>query len=203
MHSIRTRHAVVALAAAVVLPLSLGAARHLPSGTTLRRAPAAPGATTGPVGPGCSSLPRSGAGSAQGMARQRLATATATNPQLTTLAAAAKRAGLTATWNAPGDSTLFAPTNAAFEKVPAGQLARLLNDRAQLRKVLAYHVVGRRITPSQLPHGSFVTREGSKLTTSGSGQSFKVNGTAGVVCGDIRTANGTVYLVDRLLTPPH
>ncbi|MFE3603669.1 fasciclin domain-containing protein, partial [Streptomyces sp. NPDC059142] len=153
-------------------------------------------------GPGCSSLPRSGAGSADEMAKAPLATAAAQNPNLSTLVSAVKKAGLTDTLNNAKDSTLFAPTNAAFDKLGKAKLDALLNNKAELKKILTYHVVGKEITPDQLSHGSFTTLEGGKLTTSGSGTSFKVNDTATVTCGNIATANAKVYLIDGVLTPP-
>ncbi|MFD7496964.1 fasciclin domain-containing protein [Streptomyces sp. NPDC059832] len=191
MSSHRIRTSAAALTAVVALPLSLG---------TL--APQAFADTPSPFGPGCSSLPHSGKGSATGMSKERVATAAANNPKLTKLVLALKDAGLTTKLNDAKHITVFAPTNAAFDKVSKMQLAGLLKDRAQLKKVLTYHVVDRTITPSELPNGSFKTLEGSMLKTSGSGTSFKVNDTAKIVCGDIKTANATVYLVDSVLMPP-
>ncbi|MFJ7997436.1 fasciclin domain-containing protein [Streptomyces sp. NPDC096310] len=160
----------------------------------------APGVAV-PFGPECSSLPRRGEGSLRAMARERLAIAASHNPDLSTLVAAARKAALVRTLNNGHALTLFAPTNEAFAKIPKRQRERLLNDRAQLAKVLKYHVVNRRISPRELPHGTFRTLEGAPLTTSGSGTHFKVDGTAKIVCGNIRTANATVYLIDTVLMP--
>jgi uncharacterized surface protein with fasciclin (FAS1) repeats len=161
-----------------------------------------PSPTRGTFGPGCSALPRTGPGSATAMARARVGNAAATTPQLSQLVVALKRADLVKTLNAADNITVFAPTNAAFNKLPMSQRAKLLNNRAELKKVLTYHVVDQSITPNQLQHGSFKTREGSPLTTSGSGSSFTVNKTARITCGNIHTRNATVYLVDQVLTPP-
>ncbi|MFF8916442.1 fasciclin domain-containing protein [Streptomyces sp. NPDC015032] len=191
MSSRRIRTSAAAITAVVALPLSLGAF-----------APQAFADTPSPFGPGCSALPHSGKGSVTGMSKERVATAAANNPKLTKLALAWKDAGLTTKLNDAKHITVFAPTNAAFEKISKKQLASLLKDKGQLKKVLTYHVVDKTITPSELPHGSFKTLEGSKLKTSGSGTSFKVNDTAKIVCGDIKTANATVYLVDTVLKPP-
>ena len=65
-----------------------------------------------------------------------------------------------------------------------------------LTKILTYHVVGQKLTPKDLENGSFDTLEKRKLTTSGSGESYKVNDTAKVVCGNVQTANATVYIID-------
>ncbi|MEU3063628.1 fasciclin domain-containing protein, partial [Streptomyces subrutilus] len=61
--------------------------------------------------------------------------------------------------------------------------------------------VGQKLTPKQLENGSFDTLEKTKLTTAGSGEAYKVNGTSNVVCGNVPTANATVYIVDTVLMP--
>ncbi|SHM22804.1 fasciclin domain-containing protein [Actinacidiphila paucisporea] len=191
------RVAVALTAAAVAVPLSLGGIATAASATSGPGA-ASPSPTTsdGTFGTGCS-------GSAAVMARADVATAAATNPQLATLAAGLKKAGLFDTLNSAKDATVFAPTNAAFKNLSASKLASLLANSSQLKKVLGYHVVsGKRITPAELPNGSFKTLEGGNLTTSGSGTTFKVNNTANIVCGNIKTRNATVYLIDSVLTPP-
>jgi uncharacterized surface protein with fasciclin (FAS1) repeats len=152
-------------------------------------------------GPGCSSLPTSGAGSLQSMASQPVATAVASNPQLSTLANAIKTAGLTDTLNNAQNLTVFAPTNDAFNKVGQSQLNALLANRQQLTRTLQYHVVQQRLSPDDLA-GTHRTMEGQDLTVTGSGEDFTVNNTASVVCGNIQTKNATVYLIDSVLTPP-
>ncbi|MDI9884267.1 fasciclin domain-containing protein [Streptomyces sp. HNM0645] len=191
-----TRMAQAAIAPVVAVPLALGAfAPHTHAQTPT------PG-PTGTFGPDCSELPRSGEGSVAAMAEQKVADAAAGSRQLAQLAAALTKAGLDDTLNQSKDITLFAPTNHAFNSLTQAQRDSLLNDPEQLKKVLTYHVVDADVTPSELPNGSFKTLEGSQLTTSGSGTSFKVNNTADIVCGNITTANATVYLIDGLLTPP-
>ncbi|MGW3800723.1 fasciclin domain-containing protein [Streptomyces clavifer] len=191
MNITRVRRSVVGVSAAVVLPVSLGIA-----------APAA-SADSGsqPFGPGCSSLPAEGQGSAAGMADDPVATAASNNAELSTLTAAINAADLGDTLNKSKDITVFAPTNAAFEKIPRADLDALLADKDQLTKVLTYHVVDQKITQSQLGNGDFKTLQGSNLTTSGSGDTFKVNNSANIVCGGIPTANATVELVDTVLMP--
>ncbi|MFD5034382.1 fasciclin domain-containing protein [Streptomyces sp. NPDC058220] len=209
MKSSRFRTSAVAVAAAVALPVSLGvmapqafAENAAPSPSTSPSTSPAP-STSKPFGPGCASLAKSGAGSVAAMAKERLANAAATNPNLATLVSAVKKAGLTDTLNKIKDGTLFAPTNAAFAKVPKAQLDKLLSDKAALKKLLTYHVVGKKeITRAELPNGSFKTLEGAALKTTGSGTSFKVNKTANIVCGDIKTSNAVIYLVDGVLMPP-
>jgi uncharacterized surface protein with fasciclin (FAS1) repeats len=70
-----------------------------------------------------------------------------------------------------------------------------------LTKVLTYHVVPGRLTPEMLA-GNHKTLNGADLTVAGSGQTFTVNGKAMVVCGNVQTANATVYIIDGVLLPP-
>ncbi|MGW7066993.1 fasciclin domain-containing protein [Streptomyces sp. NPDC054855] len=178
-------------AAALALPLSLAA--FAPS--------AAAGDSEGPFGPACSSVPKDGAGSLDGMAKDPVATAASNNPELSTLVTAVQKAGLVDTLNNAKNITVFAPTNEAFEKIPKADLDKVLNDKAQLTKILTYHVAGEKITPDEMSDGTFKTLEGGTLTTSGSGESYKVNDSAKVVCGNVKTANANVYLIDTVLMP--
>ncbi|MFJ1645733.1 fasciclin domain-containing protein [Streptomyces sp. NPDC088258] len=218
----RIRTTVVAAAVAAALPVTLGAMApqalaetptpSTPSSASASTSPSASSSTspspstsesTAPVpfGPDCSAVPKTGSGSVKEMAKEKVATAASHNPQLATLVTAVKKAGLTDTLDSAKNITLFAPTNAAFDKVPKDQLDKLLADKAELAKVLKYHVVDKTVTPNELPKGTFKTLEGTDLTTSGSGTTFKVNDTANIVCGNIKTANATVYLVDSVLMP--
>jgi uncharacterized surface protein with fasciclin (FAS1) repeats len=76
----------------------------------------------------------------------------------------------------------------------------VLADKTKLTKILTYHVVAGKLSPDQLA-GTHAALEGGTLNVTGSGQSFQVNG-ANVVCGNVQTANATVYIVDGVLTPP-
>ncbi|MER5476796.1 fasciclin domain-containing protein [Streptomyces sp. NPDC002734] len=154
-----------------------------------------------PFGPACSSVPKEGAGSFEGMAMDPVATAASNNPALSTLVTAVKKAGLVDTLNNAQDITVFAPTNDAFDKIPKKTLDAVLNDKEQLTKILTYHVVGEKLAPADLENGSFTTLEKSKLTTSGSGESFTVGDSAKVVCGGVKTANAHVYIIDSVLMP--
>ncbi|WP_406841904.1 fasciclin domain-containing protein (plasmid) [Streptomyces sp. AHU1] len=154
-----------------------------------------------PFGPACASVPKSGAGSFDGMAKDPVATAASNNPALSTLVTAVKKAGLVDTLNNAQNITVFAPTNDAFAKIPKATLDKVLNDKAQLTKILTYHVVGQKLAPKDLENGSFTTLEKSKLTTSGSGESYTVNDSAKVVCGNVKTANANVYIIDTVLMP--
>ncbi|WUH57658.1 fasciclin domain-containing protein [Streptomyces sp. NBC_00442] len=156
---------------------------------------------TQPFGSGCSSVPKQGSGSFSGMAKDPVATAASSNPALSTLVTAVKKAGLVDTLNNAKNITVFAPTNAAFAKIPKATLDKVLANKADLTKILTYHVVGEKLTPNQLKNGSFTTLEKSKVTTSASGDTYKVNKTATVVCGNVPTANATVYIIDSVLMP--
>lgn len=135
------------------------------------------------------------------MAKDPVATAASHNPALSTLVTAVQKAGLVDTLNNAQDITVFAPTNDAFAKIPKATLDKVLNDKAQLTKILTYHVVGQKLTPKDLENGSFDTLEKSKVTTAGSGESYTVNDSAKVVCGNVKTANANVYIIDTVLMP--
>ncbi|MEU6868843.1 fasciclin domain-containing protein [Streptomyces sp. NPDC046876] len=222
--TLRIRRTALALATAAVLPFSLAACSDYDSDSAAAADPAAaapdaagaqapPAAANGaadaagaagsaqPFGPACASVPKNGAGSFAGMAKDPVATAASNNPALSTLVSAVKQAGLVDTLNNAKDITVFAPTNDAFAKIPKADLDKLLADKAALTKVLTYHVVGRRLEPEQLANGSFPTLQKGMVTTSGSGSAYRVNGAAGVVCGNVQTANATVHIIDTVLMP--
>jgi uncharacterized surface protein with fasciclin (FAS1) repeats len=152
-------------------------------------------------GPGCSSVPKTGAGSFTGMATAPVATAASANPVLSTLVTAVQKAGLVDTLNSASGITVFAPDNAAFAKIPSSTLDGVLADKGELTKILTYHVVAGRYTPAQLASGmSLKTLEGGTITTGMSGGTYTVNG-ASVVCGNVQTANATVYIIGSVLMP--
>jgi len=172
------------------------------STTTAEAAPTSDAAAPQQFGSACSAVPASGPGSFDGMSTAPVATAASNNPVLSTLVTAVKKANLVDTLNSAKDITVFAPYNGAFDKIPSATLNKVLADQAGLKKLLTYHVVGQRITPADLASGDFKTLEGDSIKTSGSGQDFKVNGTASVICGNVQTANATVYIIDTVLMPP-
>jgi uncharacterized surface protein with fasciclin (FAS1) repeats len=153
-------------------------------------------------GMGCASVPKSGSGSFTGMATAPVATAASANPLLSTLVAAVKAAGLVDTLNSAKNITVFAPDNAAFAKIPAATLKGILANKAELTKILTYHVAGARYTPAQLASGAKIkTLEGGSVTPAMMSGNYTVNG-AQVVCGNVQTANATVYIINTVLTPP-
>jgi uncharacterized surface protein with fasciclin (FAS1) repeats len=167
---------------------------------TTKAAPATSAAAAAPFGAACSAVPTTGAGSFTGMAQVPVATAASANPVLSTLVAAVKAAGLVDTLNNAKGITVFAPDNAAFAKIPPATLQSVLANKDMLTKILTYHVIGQQVTPAELGSGDFTTLQGGAVTTSGSGENFQVGG-ANVVCGNVHTANATVYIIDTVLMP--
>jgi uncharacterized surface protein with fasciclin (FAS1) repeats len=158
-----------------------------------------PAAADAPFGPGCAGVPTSGEGSVEGMADDPVATAASNNPLLKTLVAAVTKAGLVDTLNSAENLTVFAPTDDAFAAIPKKDLNALLNDKAALTKVLTHHVIGERLSPEDVA-GDHETLAKDMLTVDGSGEDFTI-GDASVVCGNVQTANATVYVVDQVLMP--
>ncbi|BDT91620.1 hypothetical protein IFM12275_15960 [Nocardia sputorum] len=138
------------------------------------------------------------------MATEPVSVAASNNPLLTTLVAAVSgqlnpQVNLVGTLDG-GQSTVFAPVDAAFAKVDPATIETLKTDSAALTKLLSYHVVPGRVGPGEIA-GDHKTVEGSTVTVTGSGDNLKV-ADAGVICGGLQTSNATVYLIDTVLTPP-
>ena len=153
-----------------------------------------------PFGPGCAAVPTDGAGSFAGMAADPVATAASNNPALSTLVTAVGDAGLGETLNTAKDITVFAPTNDAFAALDKATLDKAMADpKGLLTTVLTNHVVEGRLAPDQLA-GDHKTLAGTTITVKGSGEDFTVED-AKVVCGNVQTANATVYIVDGVLLP--
>ncbi|OBF36759.1 fasciclin [Mycobacterium sp. ACS1612] len=167
--------------------------------------PVDPGASL--VGPGCADYAAqnpTGPGSVTGMAQDPVAVAASNNPLLTTLTAAISgklnpNVNLVDTLNG-GEFTVFAPTDAAFAKIDPATIEKLKTDSNLLSSILTYHVVPGQASPAQVV-GMHKTVQGGQVDVTGMGNTLKVNN-AGVVCGGVRTANATVYLIDTVLMPP-
>ena len=156
---------------------------------------------SGPFGAACSTVPANGPGSLEALAQDPVATAASNTPELSTLVTAVQKADLVDTLNSAQGITVFAPTNDAFAAVPKPTLDKALGDpKGLLTTVLTYHVVPGQLTPDQLA-GSHKTLQGGTIQVTGSGEDFTVNGNSSVVCGNIKTANATVYLIDQVLLP--
>ena len=124
---------------------------------------------------------------------------------VTTLVAAVKAAGLVATLQGPGPFTVFAPTNAAFEKLPAGTVETLLKaeNKAKLADILTYHVVAGRYTAADLKDGQMLkTVQGGMITIKKDSMGkITVNGMAMVETPDVISSNGVTFVIDSVLMP--
>jgi uncharacterized surface protein with fasciclin (FAS1) repeats len=162
---------------------------------------------SGLVGPGCADYAKAnptGAGSVDGMAAAPLATAASGNPLLKTLVASVSgklnpKVDLVSTLNG-GEFTVFAPVDTAFAKIPAATINTLKTNEALLSKILTYHVVPGQLDATAVV-GKHATVEKQEVTVTGSGDTLMVNN-AKVICGGVKTANATVYLIDTVLMPP-
>ena len=160
-----------------------------------------------PVGAGCAAYAAanpSGPGSVAGLAMDPVATAAGNSPVLTTLTSALSGklnpdVDLVETLN-NGEFTVFAPTDDAFGKLDPATIESLKTDSDLLSGILTYHVVSGQADPSKVV-GEHTTVQGSTLEVTGSGDALMVNDAA-VVCGGIKTANATLYLIDTVLMPP-
>ena len=164
----------------------------------------------GLVGPGCAAYAKavpSGAGSVSGMAQDPVATAASNNPLLKTLTAAVagklnKDVNLVDTLN-NGEFTVFAPVDDAFAKLPTKTVDAVAKEKGgkTLSTILTYHVVAGQLSPEQVV-GTHKTVEGDTIEVKGSPDALTVGAKdAKVVCGGVKTANATVYLIDSVLMP--
>jgi uncharacterized surface protein with fasciclin (FAS1) repeats len=116
-----------------------------------------------------------------------------------TLVTAVQAAGLVQTLKGPGPFTVFAPTDAAFAKIPKATLDALLADKAKLTAVLTYHVVPGAVMAKDVKAGKVKTVQGQELTISTAG-GVKVDG-ANVVQTDIVASNGVIHVIDTVVLP--
>ncbi|AOS43137.1 Immunogenic protein MPT70 precursor [Lacunisphaera limnophila] len=124
------------------------------------------------------------------------------SPDHTTLVAAVKAAGLVETLSGPGPFTIFAPTNAAFAKLPAGTVESLLKpeNKAQLVAVLTYHVVPAKVLAADVKSGPAPTVNGKTLTLKVDADGVMVNN-AKVIATDLVGSNGVIHVVDTVILP--
>jgi uncharacterized surface protein with fasciclin (FAS1) repeats len=218
----RTTFAVAGIAAAAMLSLTAcGGSSTTASSSAPASAPSASSMAPSPsmsssaaaidpaanlVGTGCAAYAAqvpSGKGSVAGMALDPVAVAASNNPILTTLTAAVSgklnpKVNLVDTLNG-SQFTVFAPVDDAFKKIDAATIETLKSDDALLSKILTYHVVPGQITPDKIV-GTHKTVQGGSVTVTGSKDALMVDG-ANVICGGVKTANATVYMVDSVLMP--
>jgi uncharacterized surface protein with fasciclin (FAS1) repeats len=218
MKDVHTKTLAVSLAALAAVGFSAcssnksdSAQQASASASSSTTAPAMTGAPAAPasdlIGSGCAdyaALHPSGPASVTGMAQDPVATAASNNPLLSTLTAALSgklnpNVNLVDTLNG-GQFTVFAPTNAAFDKLPASTIDELKTNADMLKSILTFHVVQGQESPSKVD-GMLKTLQGAQVNVTGQGNDLKVND-AGLVCGGVHTANATVYMIDTVLVPP-
>ncbi|MEI4270390.1 fasciclin domain-containing protein [Klenkia sp. LSe6-5] len=167
-------------------------------------------ASSEPVGAGCAQLTADPTvlAALEAAATQPVGTAAATLPPLSTLASVVAQANLTAALDAQSAVTVLAPANSAFDAVPADQLNALLADLPRLTSLLQHHALPGRLAPEDLL-GEHTTLLGDTLTVGGTADAPTISadqtllgaGDATVVCGNLPTANATVYVIDQVLAP--
>lgn len=120
--------------------------------------------------------------------------------QFNTLVTALKAANLVDTLKQKGPYTVFAPTDAAFAKLPAGALDSLLKDKDKLTAVLTYHVVPGKVMAAQVKPGAVKTVQGQSLTVSAKDGAVMVDD-AKVIKTDIEASNGVIHVIDSVVMP--
>ena len=139
-------------------------------------------------------------GSALGQAQNTIVDVAVANGSFKTLVAAVKAAGLAETLSSPGPFTVFAPTDAAFAKLPAGTVDTLLKDIPKLKAILTYHVVSGAVMAKDVKTGMVPTVNGQSLDVKADSMGVTVNG-AKVVTADVKASNGVIHVVDTVLLP--
>jgi len=120
--------------------------------------------------------------------------------QFKTLVKAVQEAGLVDTLKGKGPFTVFAPTDAAFAKLPPGTLEALLNDKAKLAEVLTYHVVPGKVKSGDIKPGAVKTVQGQSVQLSTKGGAVMVND-AKVTKSDIIASNGVIHIIHTVIVP--
>jgi uncharacterized surface protein with fasciclin (FAS1) repeats len=146
-------------------------------------------------------IPLTGNGNIGSMSTKKAITAASSNPELSVFVAAVRTTGLDKTLNSRHSYTLIIPANSAFASLSRTQVIHL-HKSGDLIKIIRYHAVTARLGPQQFASGARpATLLGKTLKLSMTGPVYKVNG-ATVLCGNIKTSNATIYIVDEVLLPP-
>ncbi len=217
MKDVRSKTLAVSMAALAVVGFSAcsssktNSEQTSASPATSTMAPVTTSAMAAPasdlIGSGCAdyaAMHPTGPASVTGMSQDPVATAASHNPLLSTLTEALSgklnpNVNLVDTLNS-GQFTVFAPTNAAFDKLPASTIDELKTNADMLKSILTFHVVQGQESPNKID-GMHKTLQGAEVNVTGQGNGLKVND-AGLVCGGVHTANATVYMIDTVLVPP-
>jgi uncharacterized surface protein with fasciclin (FAS1) repeats len=127
------------------------------------------------------------------------------NGSFKTLVAAVKAAGLVETLSGKGPFTVFAPTDAAFAKLPEGTIRELLKpeNKATLIKVLTYHVVAGKVESKDIKNGSVLanTVEGNSIKVTKNSKGVIIDNSK-VIAADVKVSNGVIHVIDTVLLPP-
>jgi uncharacterized surface protein with fasciclin (FAS1) repeats len=146
--------------------------------------------------------PAEGANANENSAENETIVAAAEKAGFTTFASVVRLGGLEGTLNEGGPFTVFAPTNEAFNKLPAGTLENLSKDPVSLKNVLTYHVVPGKYMASDLYNGQMLTTvQGGTLSVNITGSTVMI-GNATVSKTDITASNGVIHGIDEVLIPP-
>ena len=157
------------------------------------------GETPAPVSPAGANAPTETAGT---MEKKDIVDTAVGAGNFKTLAKALTEAGLIDTLKGPGPFTVFAPTDEAFAKLPAGTVEGLLKDKEKLKAVLTYHVVSGKVMAADVSKvSSAKTVQGADLAVKASGGNVTIND-AKVVTADIQCKNGVIHVIDTVLLPP-
>ena len=208
---LKTLGAGVAFAAiALSIPTAVNAHADEPTpdpSTTSGSIPVPVGQVPDPQGPGCGDYNKAvptGAGSFASMATVNASRAIASNPDLSDFSAA-----ISGQWNPAvnlvsvldnGPYNVFAPTNAAFDKMEPAELDALKANPAELTSVLYYHMALGLLGPDDV-HGKLTSQQGKQITVTGKGGDIKIDDTAKVVCGGITAKGAKLYMIDTVLSP--
>ncbi len=210
LHNLRRGSGIAAAAIALSLTLAACGEDDDSGSGSDDKAATAEGPEAQTFGEGCAEVPTDGAGSFDGMVKDPVATAASNNPLLSTLVAAVGAVdGLGDTLNGAEALTVFAPFNGAFAEIPEADLNALLEggmadgQDSTLYKILAHHVVGENADADAVA-GEKETLAGDTLTIEGDAESGMTvtdgTVTANVICGNVPTANATVYVIDKVMT---
>ena len=138
--------------------------------------------------------------SSTAMAAGTIVEVAASNGSFNTLVAAVKAAGLADTLSSKGPFTVFAPTDAAFAKLPAGTVDALLKDIPKLKAILTYHVVSGAVMAKDVKTGMVPTVNGQSLDVKAGAAGVTVNG-AKVTAVDVAASNGVIHVIDTVVLP--
>jgi uncharacterized surface protein with fasciclin (FAS1) repeats len=143
-----------------------------------------------------------GPAAASGQDQRNIVRTAAASGQFDTLATLLSKAGLVKTLQQKGPYTVFAPTDAAFAKVPKATVDALLANKAKLRAVLLYHVVAGKVTAAQVTQlSSAETASGKRVRIRVSGSNVFVNRSK-VTKADVMASNGVIHVINQVLIPP-